>query len=81
MQKIPSSEITPKDVYLNRKEFMKAAGIAGASAVLAACSPSASNSDANNSGSSSTASNNSDPTQPTINQEDFSWKTDELGYQ
>lgn len=38
---IPSSEITPKDVYLSRRDFMKAAGIAGAGALLAACAPSA----------------------------------------
>jgi len=33
---IPSSEITPKSVYLNRREFMRAAGTAGAVAALAA---------------------------------------------
>ncbi len=38
MRKIPSAEITPENRYLNRKEFLKALGIAGASAaVLAAC--------------------------------------------
>jgi methionine sulfoxide reductase catalytic subunit len=37
---IPSSEITPKNVFLSRRDFMKAAGIAGASALLAACAPS-----------------------------------------
>ena len=36
---IPSSEITPKDVYLSRRQFMKAAGIAAAGALLAACTP------------------------------------------
>lgn len=36
---IRSSEITPEHVYLNRRNFMKAAGIAGVSALLAACSP------------------------------------------
>lgn len=36
---IPSSEITPEDVYLNRRKFMKAAGLAGAAALLAACTP------------------------------------------
>ena len=37
---IPSSEITPKHVFLSRRDFMKAAGIAGAGALLAACAPS-----------------------------------------
>jgi sulfoxide reductase catalytic subunit YedY len=36
---IPSSEITPKDVYMNRRQFMKAAGFAAAGALLAACTP------------------------------------------
>jgi len=34
---IPSSEITPKSLYLNRRQFMKLAGSAGAAALLAAC--------------------------------------------
>ncbi len=33
----PSSEITPRAVYLNRRGFLRAAGIAGASALLTAC--------------------------------------------
>jgi len=33
----PSSEITPEAVYLNRRTFLRAAGIAGAGALLAAC--------------------------------------------
>ncbi len=37
MQKIPSSEITPKDVYLSRRKFLKALGFTAASTVLAAC--------------------------------------------
>ena len=37
---IPSSEITPKDIFLSRRDFMKAAGIVGAGALLAACAPS-----------------------------------------
>jgi len=36
---IPSSEITPEQVYLNRREFMRAAAITGAAALLSACSP------------------------------------------
>jgi methionine sulfoxide reductase catalytic subunit len=34
---VRSSEITPEHVYLNRRKFMQAAGIAGAGALLAAC--------------------------------------------
>lgn len=37
--KIPSSEITPKQVYLSRRDFIKAAGVLAGSAVLAACAP------------------------------------------
>ena len=37
--KLPSSQITPQNVYLSRRDFMKAAGIAGAGALLAACAP------------------------------------------
>ncbi len=36
---IPPSEITPKEVYLSRRDFMKAAGVVGAGALLAACAP------------------------------------------
>ena len=36
---IKSSEITPEHIYRSRREFMKAAGILGASALLAACAP------------------------------------------
>jgi len=38
---IRSSEITPKQVYLSRRDFMKAATIAASAALLAACAPSA----------------------------------------
>jgi len=37
----PSSEITPRAVYLGRRGFLRAAGLAGAGAVLAACGPAA----------------------------------------
>jgi len=37
---IRSYEITPKDVYLSRRDFIRAAGVAAGSAVLAACAPS-----------------------------------------
>ncbi len=40
MIKIPSSEITPEHVYLNRREFLKSMGIVTAGALaLAACAP------------------------------------------
>jgi sulfoxide reductase catalytic subunit YedY len=38
---IRSSEITPKQVYLSRRDFMKAATVAASAALLAACAPSA----------------------------------------
>lgn len=40
-QPIPSSEITPEHVYMNRRKFMQAAGLSGAAALLAACIPAA----------------------------------------
>jgi len=33
------SEITPKSLYLSRRDFIKAAGLAAGSALLAACAP------------------------------------------
>ncbi len=36
-----SSEITPKSQYLNRRDFLRAAGIATGAALLAACAPQA----------------------------------------
>ena len=36
---VKSSEITPRSLYLSRREFLKAAGIATGSALLAACAP------------------------------------------
>jgi sulfoxide reductase catalytic subunit YedY len=41
-----SSEITPKSLYLSRRDFLKAAGIVTGSALLAACAPDASEQDA-----------------------------------
>lgn len=38
---VRSHEITPKDVYLSRRDFIKAAGLIAGSAALAACAPSA----------------------------------------
>lgn len=37
--KIPSSEITPKGVYLSRREFMRLAGVTAGGLLLAACAP------------------------------------------
>jgi methionine sulfoxide reductase catalytic subunit len=37
MTEIPSSEITPKHVYLSRRDFIKAAGVLAGSMALAAC--------------------------------------------
>jgi sulfoxide reductase catalytic subunit YedY len=37
MEKIPSSEITPEHLYLNRRQFMAAAGAVAAGALLSAC--------------------------------------------
>ena len=39
---IRSSEITPRDAYLSRRDFMKAAGLTAGAALLTACMPSAS---------------------------------------
>jgi sulfoxide reductase catalytic subunit YedY len=36
---VHSSEITPYDLYLSRRDFLKAAGMVSAAAFLAACSP------------------------------------------
>ncbi len=36
---IPSSEITPKEVYLSRRAFIRAAGVLAGSMALAACAP------------------------------------------
>jgi sulfoxide reductase catalytic subunit YedY len=38
---VRSSEITPKQVYLSRRDFIKAAGLVAGSMALAACAPSA----------------------------------------
>jgi sulfoxide reductase catalytic subunit YedY len=60
---IPSSEITPKELYLSRRDFIKTAGVVSLGALLAACAPQVS------SGGSATAI----PTLPPGNE------TDELG--
>ncbi len=39
---VKSSEITPYSLYLSRRDFIKAAGLATGTALLAACAPSAS---------------------------------------
>jgi sulfoxide reductase catalytic subunit YedY len=38
---VKSSEITPYSLYLSRRDFMKAAGLAAGSALLASCAPNA----------------------------------------
>ena len=38
---VRSSEITPKEVYLSRRDFIKAAGVVAGSMALAACAPDA----------------------------------------
>lgn len=40
LPKIPSSEITPKSVYLSRREFIRTAGLAAGALALAACTSS-----------------------------------------
>jgi sulfoxide reductase catalytic subunit YedY len=62
---IPSSEITPESVYINRRQFMKLAGLGAAAALLAACKPSI------------TPSTNETPTQEGTST--AKGKTDELG--
>ena len=37
--KIPSSEITPKEVYLSRRKFLRVAGVLAGSLALSACTP------------------------------------------
>ena len=44
--KIKSSEITPKHLYLSRRDFLKAAGLATGAAFLAACAPKVANTSA-----------------------------------
>ncbi len=39
---VKSSEITPYSLYLSRRDFIKAAGLATGTALLAACAPRAS---------------------------------------
>ncbi len=64
---IKSSEITPKQVYLSRRDFIKAAGVIAGSVALAACAPQ------------SVATAN--PVLPTPANPALSKKTDELGGQ
>ena len=64
LPKIPSSEITPKSSYLNRRDFIKSTGLLAGSMLLSAC------------GISSTSQTN--PGAPTSNPS-ISLKTDELG--
>ncbi len=43
---IPSSEITPEELFLSRRDFIKAAGFMGLGALLASCAPGAAQSPA-----------------------------------
>ncbi len=63
MTKIPSSEITPKQVYLSRRDFIKAAGVLAGSMALAACG----------------VSETLEPTPAATREVDPNVKTDELG--
>lgn len=81
MIKIPSSEITPEHVYLNRRAFLKSMGVVTAGAIagatLAACAPTEPASDAPPSSSDSPGGQSSDPASETGPQ--ASAATDELG--
>jgi sulfoxide reductase catalytic subunit YedY len=63
---VKSSEITPKHVYLSRRDFIKAAGVIAGSVALAACAPQAAGS-----GAAGPAATAADPA--------IAGKTDELG--
>ncbi|MCB9133907.1 MAG: protein-methionine-sulfoxide reductase catalytic subunit MsrP [Anaerolineales bacterium] len=80
MIKIPSSEITPEHVFLNRRAFLKSMGVVTAGALaLAACAPSEPTEEAASSPNSATSSGaqSPDPADPTTLQASAS--TDELG--
>ena len=64
---VKSSEITPKQVYLSRRDFIKAAGVIAGSVALAACAPQLSQSPAQ--------------ALPTPADKSIGKKTDELGNQ
>src|SRR5512143_2591923 len=57
------SEITPKSLYLSRRDFLRAAGLLGGSALLAACAPGAA----------------TPPAAEPSKVADYAGKTDELG--
>ncbi|GAB4579302.1 MAG: protein-methionine-sulfoxide reductase catalytic subunit MsrP [Anaerolineales bacterium] len=81
MIKIPSSEITPEHVYLNRRAFLKSMGVVTAGALaLAACAPAdptADNPPASSSSSEAPSGQGPDPADETSPQ--ASAATDELG--
>jgi sulfoxide reductase catalytic subunit YedY len=68
-----SSEITPKSMYLSRRDFLKAAGIVTGTALLAACAPKVSEQAAGNAPSPSKAPESEGPAPSPAG------KTDELG--
>jgi len=65
--KIPSSEITPKSLYLSRRDFIKAVGVAVGSLALTACGVSTNNA------------SHSEGASPTATRYPAGEKTDELG--
>ncbi len=73
MQKIRSSEITPEELYINRRQFIKAGSLALGAITVAACSQTGKPSGNPESSSTIEGSKSLDPTAETIT------KTDELG--
>ena len=71
---IPRSEITRQVDYMNRKQFLKAMGIVGAGALLAACAPNLGGSDTSGGDSSNAAEQPGDSAAPVAGS-----NTDELG--
>ncbi len=73
MEKIRSSEITPEEIYINRRQFIKAGSLVLGAISLAACSQSGEPSDKPQSSATADGSQGLDPITETIT------KTDELG--
>lgn len=71
---IHSSEITPKQVYLSRRDFIKAAGVVAGSIALAACGPIGSEGENGTADPNSNGGGSAGPADPSISQ-----KKDELG--
>ena len=77
MEKIRSSEITPEEIYINRRQFMKVGSLALGAATLAACSQSGQKND--NPQTSVTVEPTSEGAQGVDPTADLNTKTDELG--